>query len=286
VTSAPSACPACGESGATLRHEVGGYEVRACAGCGVWYVPGESGAYGGGYLEREEGALPRGRLGGYVDYEGERALHLRNFRRHVAIVARHAPGRRLLDVGCASGHFLAAAAAAGFDVEGVDVSEAGPAAARRAGFRAQAGDVRSLDLGRFDAITMWETLEHIADPRPAVAHLRGLLSPGGVLVVGTGDHQSLLARALGRRWWYLVPPDHCVIYHRPSLEGLLARSGFAIAAFERIAWQYVSSRNAAWKALRSFDVPAPRALPLSRRLPDVALPVWHGTTMVAVARSG
>jgi len=282
------ACPICGAQAGRPRHRARGFTILACAGCTGWYLReaaagGE--AYAGGYLRR--GADAAGTRG-YFDYEADRALHLRNFARNLEILAQFGAGGALCDVGCASGHFLEAArASARFtSVAGVDVSAEAIAALRaRLGCPAWAGQVERMPApGRFDVVTMWETIEHIERPVAALAALRGWLRAGGLLAVGTGDNACMVARLLGRRWWYLVPPDHCVYFNRAALTTALTRAGYRVVGWRRVWSHRVSAANLVMKLLRSFEVAPERAVGLARRVGAVGLPVLHGSTIVALAR--
>lgn len=288
-------CPICSSSDSSRRFVVRGHAILACRACGGYFLPDTSipgtevarSRHRGRYLRRAGTAETEPALTGYYDYEADLALHLRNFRENVRIVQRYARGDRLLDLGCASGHFLLAAAQAGFRVAGADLSEAAVEQVRaRLGCPAWAGGLADLELDdRFDVVTMWETIEHVADPGPVLGKVRTWLAPDGVLVIGTGDNSSLASRAMGRRWWYLNPPDHVVYYNARALEIVLGRHGFRVEGWERIRAHWVSSRNVLMKLLRSLDVAPASALRWARRVPDVPLRIVHGSTIVAAARA-
>ena len=108
-----------------------------------------------------------------------------------ARIRRRRPGARtLLDVACGSGLHLAAFAEDGWDIDGVDLSAAMLAVARRrvAGVALHQADMRTFRLDRpfdaavclFSAIGYMTSLDDLA---VAVANLRDHLVPGGVLVV-------------------------------------------------------------------------------------------------------
>ena len=283
-----SPCPICGEAGATARFQIRGHTIAACPRCTGWYLRGDAAdaaAYDAGYLQRAEGGEA---LAGYYDYEGEAALRRRNFARNLEILRAHGARGALCDVGCASGHFLAAARDEGrfTALAGVDVSAAAIATLRaRVGCPGWVGAPAELaPPRRFDVVTMWETIEHIPRPVEALAALRAWLVPGGLLAIGTGDNQAPLARALGRRWWYLVPPDHCVYFNRRALAIALERAGYELVAWDRIALHWVSAAGVAMKLLRSFDASPALALQAARPLARLSLPILHGTTLVALAR--
>jgi 2-polyprenyl-3-methyl-5-hydroxy-6-metoxy-1,4-benzoquinol methylase len=281
-----TSCPACSAPGGRPRYVVRGHTILACPRCAAWYLQSSAPApgYDDGYLRRRSGGAE---LRGYYDYEADRGLHLRNFARNLAILDEFAARGTLCDIGCASGHFLSAARASGrfSAITGVDSGPEAIAEVRaRVGCEALVGRVETMPPpGRFDVVTMWETIEHIADPVAALTALREWLTPGGVLAIGTGDNASPLARVLGRRWWYLVPPDHCVYFNRTALAAALLRAGLRVLGWRRVWSHWVSSTNLAMKLMRSLDVPPAAALALAARVPRLRVPVLHGTTLVALA---
>lgn len=291
ANAAGRACPVCGSEQVQRRFEVRGYPILACRSCGAFFsgepaagsdVPATA-TYGDNYLSRGDGNGAK--LSGYFDYEGEMDLHLRNFRKYLTLVRRHSGGNTLLDVGCASGHFLLAASRGGFSAKGLDVSTPSTERARALGFDVWTGDPATIELTeRFDVVTLWETIEHLPDPAPVLRQIRRWLKPDGVLMIGTGDNTSLLSHVLGKRWWYLNPPDHTIYYNPRALRIALAQNGFEVDGVYRVWSHLVSSRNAVMKLLRSFQAKPKFALSVARALPDIALRVVHGTTMVVAAR--
>lgn len=117
----------------------------------------------------------------------DEADHLARYR-FAAEVAR---GCRVLDIACGTGYsapmFLDAGAVSvvGVDVEHEAVRHAastygGPDA------RFEVGDIVTFGAGQsFDLITCFETIEHVPDARAALLNLRGLLAPGGRLLVSS-----------------------------------------------------------------------------------------------------
>lgn len=84
----------------------------------------------------------------------------------IAMLQRHLPaGSSILDVGAGSGEFLRAARVAGFDPRGFDVI---PSAAH-ALILAELWDD---DPQGYDAVTMWDSIEHMEDPATWLARVR------------------------------------------------------------------------------------------------------------------
>ncbi len=167
----------------------------------------------------------------YADYLGDRDAIHRNAGRALAELAALAPGRRLLDVGCAAGFFLEVARDQGWRVEGIELSEYVAAHARDVlGLTVRTGAVSELpeDAGPFDAVTLWDCIEHLSRPHDALTLLRRRMTPGGVLVLSTGDHDCLLRRFVGRRWRLFCDPTHNFFFSRATLGQVLARAGFSV----------------------------------------------------------
>jgi SAM-dependent methyltransferase len=112
-----------------------------------------------------------------------------------------APGLSLLDVGCGPGTVtvdLAARVAPG-RVTGVEISEQ---ALRQATAHARTsgqenvdfvlGDVQSLDLpaDAFDVVHAHQVLQHLADPVGALAEMRRVCRPGGIVAARDGDYAA------------------------------------------------------------------------------------------------
>jgi 2-polyprenyl-3-methyl-5-hydroxy-6-metoxy-1,4-benzoquinol methylase len=165
----------------------------------------------------------------YRDYHGGRHGITNSFctNRRTRILQKLAGGhvgKRLLDIGCGEGTFLLAAKATGWTVAGTEMNLS---AARAEGLEvhSQLSDVRPL--APFDCITLWHSLEHMPDPGATLRDARGLLSPGGVLIVAVPDAGGLQARVFGSKWLHLDVPRHLYHFTRFSLESLLRSERFA-----------------------------------------------------------
>jgi SAM-dependent methyltransferase len=199
-------------------------DLLRCKGCGHrFYREAEtvdgSVLYGHGYHDSEE----------YLDYAGQRETLARNFRDYLDRMARHgAAGESLLEVGCAHGFFLAEAAARFPRVHGLDVSDAAVTAAReRLGVSAEVIDLCAHRPSvPYDVVCLWDTIEHLPDPRRALSCAARLLAPSGFLFLTTGDAGSVVARVRGPRWRMIHPPTHVHYFTRKGIRRLLGDLGF------------------------------------------------------------
>lgn len=142
-----------------------------------------------------------------------------------------ARGGRLLDVGCGTGGFVAAARGRGYDAHGIDFSaKAIEAGARAFGIdtigqmtpseaRARFGD------NSFDVVTAFEVLEHMDDVGAFVRDLMALLGPGGRLIMSVPNRERR-PRLLNEGD---LPPHHFTRWNETSMRALLERHGLVSA---------------------------------------------------------
>ncbi|MBC7835579.1 MAG: class I SAM-dependent methyltransferase [Phycisphaerales bacterium] len=228
------ACPIC-ETESEPAFWAGGYRMYRCRGCGASFVhPVPSDAalqelYASFHLSDDEGG----------QYEEMENRMIADFPAKVAMVKRGMAGNagftdsrkiRLLDVGCGKGYFVKACRDAGIEAEGVDLSSSGVAFAReKLGVPARQGALADLkdDLGEFDVVTFWATIEHLADPVGMLRDIAEVLKPGGRLLLDTGVGDDWLDRLLPGRVQWFDPPQHLFVFSVEGMRRALAAAGFA-----------------------------------------------------------
>ncbi len=154
--------------------------------------------------------------------------------RRALLLGELRPGDRVLDLGCGTGRFVAAARDAGADVVGVDIAERALERARRV---APGADLRlvspdgTLPLGHGEVDLVWcsEVLEHVPDTATFLTEVRRVLRRGGRLLLTVPDHGRLKRTllALARYEPHYDPlGQHLRFYSRRSLTAVLHDTGF------------------------------------------------------------
>lgn len=92
------------------------------------------------------------------------------------------------------------------------------------------------EIRSFDLITAHAVIEHVFDPAKFIANCAERLKPGGVLVIMTGDRDSLLAREMAEQWPLLISPDHVSFFSARSLQRALKAQGLEILQEE---WRHM-----------------------------------------------
>ncbi len=212
------ACPACGHAEARFAFDTAGFVHVRCDRCDTLYVaqlpPPEQ--VEATYLAPDYHSSAAGQEARMRAEADARARILRKF-----------GCRDVLEIGCGPGHFLDAVRDLGMRVEGVDRAHTA-ARARERGHTVH--DCWLQDLGpvlpRFDALAMWEVIEHVPDPKAMLLAARQWLRPGGFLALSTPSSSGLPARALGSRFPMVCPPDHLALFSRRGLTALLGAAHF------------------------------------------------------------
>lgn len=138
----------------------------------------------------------------------------------------------VLDVGCNTGELLDFAQKLGCKTSGVEFSSASREILSEKGHRPYATLEESA--GEYDVITAFDLVEHLYDVSAFLKSCREKLSATGILVILTGNINSLSARLSGSRWWYAQYPEHIVF---PSKKYFRENSGYRI---EKWIWTYAS----------------------------------------------
>lgn len=149
-------------------------------------------------------------------------------RRRLRILGRVVPPpARLVDAGAGRGRFVATARRAGYDADGFEPDAGRAAAALEYGVELRTAGIEEVgyEAGAVDAATAWHVLEHVDDPDAAVARIACWLRPGGALLVGVPNLDSLQARLGGERWYHLDLPRHRTHFTPAGLHALLRRHG-------------------------------------------------------------
>lgn len=224
-------CPVCTAADPETLFVKDGIPYVRCRSCGMFFQnPSLNGAaLGAIYSDPEVGRIFNDRV---LQHGAQRAFDGEKFQ---ATLDRVAPelemGAKVLDVGCAAGHFLELCRERGFHTKGVELSEYSVRHCRdRLGLDVDRADWKDYDVagGGLDLVSFWSSLSYMDAPLEALRKAHFALRPNGMLVVlSDGNPHSLVMRVLRERCvgfeaprkWYFTPT---------VLQRALRQTGFAV----------------------------------------------------------
>jgi len=234
-------CNLCGADDTVPVAEVDSFHIVRCKRCGLLYVNPRcqecvlQEIYTETYYDHD-GIRNGLEFFGYDNYLADEENIKITFAKRLKTIERYVSQGRLLDIGCATGFFLALAREKGWDVMGTEVSQFSARYAQdKLNLDVRLGPLRSLELATasFDAVTMWDVIEHVTDPMAELREIHRILRDGGLLSIITPDAGSLVARLLGKRWEeFRRVREHVYFFSRHTMTEMLRQAGFDVLKFE------------------------------------------------------
>jgi SAM-dependent methyltransferase len=156
----------------------------------------------------------------------------------------------VLDFGCGHGEFVAVCRMLGLDAVGIDFAPD----RRKHGMVPVFASMDELKAAHergpiFDAVTLFEVLEHLADPRGVLEQVSRLMPAGAVLVLETPDTTGVSDLRTLDDYLAIGPLGHINGFTPASLRAIAERAGFRPVQ-PAAAWVTASWKRAARSTLR------------------------------------
>jgi SAM-dependent methyltransferase len=168
-------------------------------------------------------------------------------------------------VGCGVGEALAYYASRHCQAQGVepDVNVRPVTDALGLTVRFGAFDPTAYPPESFDYVTLNQVIEHMARPVETLRGIRGVLRPGGRVVITTPNAQGWGAHTFGARWIHWHAPYHLQHFSLRSMRRAAARAGFSVRLHRTIT-------NPAWTRFQLIHC-------VARRGVGEPSPLWSGS---------
>jgi hypothetical protein len=192
----------------------------------------------------------------------------------------HHSGLKLLELGSAYGFFLDEASKY-FECLGIEVSMPAAEHSRRRGHRVLDGILTEravAQIGRVDVVALFDVVEHLADPVATFRLIDRCLNDNGVVVLTTGDVESLYAKVSGKSWRLMTPPQHTFFFSPRTLRAIFEKMNYKVEFVKR-PWKLVPLSLAFYQLGSRLGL---RFKPLERL--NVVVPVNLGDAVMIVAR--
>jgi ubiquinone/menaquinone biosynthesis C-methylase UbiE len=247
-------CNFCGSTGLSIKYSLRdpgsyppvSYILKKCNNCGLLLIDPQPG----------ESELIKAYPDAYHAYVRKALTPLQKFgvRRRIKKVLSHSiNGKSLLDIGCATGQFIHEFnLATDWSVTGLEpIPTAADFARETWGLNVISAQFSRAIFGEshFDAVTMWDVLEHMRDPSAILKDVNAILNPGGCLVLKIPDPTSAEARIFKEHWVGYEVPQHLYAFPNELMIKKLKEFGFSTIIVESLGTDYFSFYNSLAKWL-------------------------------------
>jgi 2-polyprenyl-3-methyl-5-hydroxy-6-metoxy-1,4-benzoquinol methylase len=86
----------------------------------------------------------------------------------------------------------------------------------------------------FAGVSLWDTVEHLTEPKSFLAKIRKLLRPGGYFFFSTPNTNSFEWKIMGKNHVQLLPPGHVNLYNTDNIQILLKNNGFELVEIKTL----------------------------------------------------
>jgi SAM-dependent methyltransferase len=172
----------------------------------------------------------------YIDKQDEQYVKNSDFRRHtysevVKILKKFTNKNNILEYGSGMGDFIYVAEKSNFKCVGIEISKFSSQISKNLNHEVYQCDLDQLKnfIGqkKFDVIVMMGVIEHLEYPDRDLKSMDQYLNKGGLIVLWTGDFNSIYSKILKKNWWYVIG-QHIQLFTRKSLKKLFQNNSYEL----------------------------------------------------------
>lgn len=158
-------------------------------------------------------------------YSGLKAISnetIRSYNRLLDTFESYKGSGNILDIGCGQGDFLTVARERGWNVYGIEYSQAAVVLCRERGIVMHQGSLSHdiFDELTFDVITSFEVIEHINNPNTFMSVVKHKLKEEGLFYATTPNFNALLRFFEKDKFKMVCYPEHISFYTKKSIQYL------------------------------------------------------------------
>jgi len=143
--------------------------------------------------------------------------------------------KNTLDIGCAYGPFLSAAADSGLNPFGTDISDDAVSYVQsELHFPASSSKFPEINVEeefgvqQFDIVTMWYVIEHFKNLDEVLRKVSAITKKGGIFAFSTPSGQGISAVSDADHFYTISPTDHYTVWEPSKANKILKKYGFQV----------------------------------------------------------
>lgn len=235
-------CDFCSSSEFTTHHTEGEWTIVKCKNCGFHYTNPQPTLETLPFYYTEEYFKDKRHASKFYNEDGTQKTVVENYTNRIEDIETFLNKRgSLLELGSARGGFLSKMKSRGWKVFGVEISEDAAQIANDNDIPTFTGTLEQWETDqKFDAVCMYQTLEHVPNPREIIEKSFDLLNPGGVFIAEIPNIQcSEMKISKERRHLSYDLPRHLNHFSPDFLKKALEKAGFEVIDIDRYPPKFI-----------------------------------------------
>jgi len=276
-------CSLCGSNEYISRFTKNNFQIATCSKCELvkTLLPKNfdlSTIYDKNYFQ---GGTPDG----YADYQASKKVIKKEFYKILKKLLqfkKDVNANNLLEIGCAYGFFLEMAKDH-FRCSGIEISSEATKYAQKVCenvFNGSADKDTLNKIGEINFVVMLDVIEHLPNASITIQNISGNLSKGGIVLLTTGNINSMYAKISGKYWRLMTPPQHVTFFSEKTIQKLFVQHGFKIIEIST-PYKLVPLGLILYQLVRRFKIKLPDFI--LKTLSKIYLPVNLFDAMQVIA---
>lgn len=198
-------CPVCSTPCGTYCIPIKEFHIYKCSNCGLEHT-----------YPKPSLAQLQAFYSTYTDIRAESLVVILNAKRNLQLLGKfgYEESKTLLDFGTGDADFVDIA---GNNCFGVDFKSASKSRVY--------SNLTELTIKKYDFITLWGVLEHLASPMETLLELSEYIKPNGIIAITTVNAEGAIP-------YYYKPVEHLTYWTKSSFEKLFEKAGIKLIEYK------------------------------------------------------
>ena len=204
------------------------FDIAECKNCSLRFTnPRPNNEDLGKYYESEDYISHTNEANTLVNkiYKLARHFTLASKRR---LIQKNSSGKKLLDIGCGTGHFISHCDQKGWECTGVEPDKAAREIAVNENNLNVYPGIENITKQDYDRITLWHVLEHLPNLYDSLESISKLLKTDGKLFIAVPNYLAYEQKVFKEYWAAYDVPRHLYHFTREAIELLATKNGLKV----------------------------------------------------------